>query len=93
MDINLIGIILSSTLLATLITSIITFVRERKKDYIYNIIKERKDWRDAIRSFSKKVNKCNSIKELRNILPLLKVYINPYGKCFNNILYDPYMMK
>ena len=91
MDAEVLGIILSSTLLATIITSFISFIRDHKKDYIDNVIRERKEWRDYIREFAERVKESNHINDVSALLQLLKVRINPYGMVSNNILYDPYL--
>ena len=49
---DIITIVFSSTLLATIITSVFNLLTNKRKDSIENIVKERKTWRDEIRVIS-----------------------------------------
>lgn len=91
--IEIIGVILSSTVLSTIISSLFTNLTNRKKDYIENITKERKEWRDYLRKFISKLNKCQNIKEIHDYIQLLKVRLNPYGIVTNSILDDSFLWK
>mgnify|MGYP007083674938 CR=1 FL=1 len=45
---NILMVILSSTVISAIITTILTFVTNKRKDTVENIIKERKIWRDEL---------------------------------------------
>ena len=72
-------IIFSSTLSATIITSVFNLLSNKRKDYTENIIKERKTWRDEMRAISLSISKSKNVTELKIAISELKVRINAYG--------------
>ena len=92
MNINeIITIILSSTLLATIITSSFNLFISKRKESIENIVKERKTWRDELRVISHSISKSENITELQIAIDKLKVRINAYGMAYNSIFLDSHI--
>lgn len=92
MNVNdIVTIIFSSTLLATLITSIFNLLTNKRKDSVENIIKERKTWRDEMRVISLSISKSKNITELQIAISELKVRINAYGIAYNSIFADSHI--
>lgn len=90
---NAITIILSSTVISAVITASITFLINKRKDVVENIVKERKTWRDEIREISIDITDSKNLIELKNAINKLKVRINPYGMCKEIVFYDSYIWK
>ncbi len=84
-------IIFSSTLLATIITSVFNVLTNKRKDSIENIIKERKTWRDEMRVISLSISRSKDITELQIAISELKVRINAYGIAYNSIFADSHI--
>ncbi len=94
MNINdIVTIIFSSTLLATIITSVFNLLINNRKDSVDNIIKERKTWRDEMRVISLSIIKSKNIKQLKIAISELKVRINAYGIVCNSFLADTHIWK
>lgn len=92
MNVNdIVTIIFSSTLLATIITSVFNLFTSRRKDSMENIIKERKTWRDEMRKISQSISKSENITELLIAISALKVRINAYGLAYNSIFADSHI--
>lgn len=85
---DIVTIIFSSTLLATLVTSAFNLLINKRKDSIDNIVKERKTWRDELRVISSSISKSKNIIELKLAISELKVRINAYGIADNSIFKD-----
>lgn len=90
---NIFAIILSSTVISAIITTILTFVSNKRKDTVENIVKERKLWRNELRTISVDITNCKKLCELKKTINNLKVRINPYGMCGEMIFYDSYIWK
>lgn len=75
MDINT---ILTSTIIAAMITSIFSFVRENKNNKLQYITLERQKWREEIREISEMLEGANK-DNVRMVLVKLKSRINAYG--------------
>lgn len=84
-------VILSSTVISAIITTILTFVTNKRKDTVENIIKERKIWRDELRLISNEIATSKKLKELEVAASKLKVRINAYGIGRNSIFMDSYI--
>lgn len=92
MDVNnIVTIILSSTLLATIVTSVFNVLTNKRKESIENITKERKTWRDEMRVISLSISKSKNIKELQIAMSELKVRINAYGMAHSSIFADSHI--
>ncbi|WP_308698352.1 hypothetical protein [uncultured Thomasclavelia sp.] len=89
--VNLITIILSSTVISAIITTFLTFTTNKRKDTVEYIIKERKIWRDELRLISNNIAESKNLRELKVAISKLKVRINPYGLANNLIFYDSYI--
>lgn len=90
---NILMIILSSTVISAIITTILTYVTNKRKDTVENIVKERKLWRDELRTISIDISNSKNLNELKKAINKLKVRINPYGMCEEIIFYDSYIWK
>lgn len=90
---DIIAIVLSSTLLTTIITVVFNLLMSKRKDSIENITKERKEWREQLRSISKAITKSKNINQLYIAISELKVRINAYGIAENSIFYDSHLWK
>lgn len=86
-------IILSSTVISAIITTILTYFTNKRKDTVENIVKERKLWRDELRTISIDITNSKNLNELKKAINKLKVRINPYGMCAEIIFYDSYIWK
>lgn len=90
---NILMIILSSTVISAIITTILTYITNKRKDTVENIVKERKLWRDELRTISIDITNSKNLNELKRVINKLKVRINPYGMCVEIIFYDSYIWK
>lgn len=88
---NTLMVILSSTVISAIITTILTFITNKRKDTVENIIKERKIWRDELRLISNEIATCKKIKELKVAVSKLKVRINAYGIGKDTIFKDSHI--
>ena len=59
---------MSSAILSTTITSLFGLLSNRKKDYLENITKERKEWRDYLRNFIENISKYTNIKDVEQYI-------------------------
>lgn len=71
--------ILSSTVVATVIAGVLSFISARKQESLQYITAERKQWRDEIRKYVDKLQQAKG-ESLGSVLNALKVRINPWGK-------------
>lgn len=78
MEIQLITIIMSSTVISALISATLTFIQNRKNSNLQHITLERKEWREQLRSISEEIWIAD-IENIDKILVKLKVRINAYG--------------
>jgi len=72
--------VLSSAVIASIVTAVFTLLANKRKDYIKNITKERQKWRIELRTIAESINNCYDIDSLKMELERLKVRINPYGQ-------------
>lgn len=70
--------ILSSTVIATIITSIISIFNNKKNNSLKYITSERKEWRNEIKSIASEISS-SSYEDIQIPLTKLKVQINAYG--------------
>ena len=75
---EIIVIILSSTVIATVISSIINIVNTKKANKLEYISSERKQWREELRKIAEEIN-TSDLEELSLSITKLKVRINAYG--------------
>lgn len=91
MKLEIIAIILSSTVITMLITSLFTFVQNRKSNSLQYITLERKEWREQIRGISDEISESNG-SSINRTLDKLKVRINAYGSDYKfNVLEDSHI--
>jgi len=94
MDNELLIIVLSSTVLATVITCFFNYLVNSKNHISDNIVGERKLWREAMRSISKELNDAMDIDAVRIVIAKIKVNINAYGyRNTNNYMQDGHIWK
>lgn len=91
MNITVLSIILSSTVISGIISSFISIMINKRNEYIENVTKERKEWRNEIRIISKQIIECDTNKELLKITEQIKLRINSNGITTNHILDDSYI--
>lgn len=83
-------IILSSTVLASLVSSSITFAINKKNASLQHITSERKEWRIEIRKISEEIHKADK-ENIGLILVKLKTRINAYGNYSNDTTKDSHI--
>lgn len=83
---NILGILLGSTVIGTMLTVISNFISGRRTDQLTRITDERKEWRNKIRQISANIEKVKwddneRWKNRLNMqLVLLETNINPHGR-------------
>ena len=92
MNIEILTAILSSTLISSILAAVFSILSNRKKEYIENITKERKEWREKLRKIAKEITKCTDITQLQLAIEKLKVRINPYGQSTSLFFDDSYIL-
>ena len=80
-------IILGSTVLATIFSTVISFIISRRQGSLQYITGERKEWREQIRNIAYNLNNASYGKTLK-ILIELKVRINGFGMNRKNCMED-----
>lgn len=85
---ELVTVLLSSTVVATLITTLFNILTNKRKNEIENITKERKIWREELRKIAEEISKARDINQLEFAITKLKVRINAYGVVDNSIFSD-----
>lgn len=93
MDMELLTTILSSTLIAGLVSAGVTLYTGRKKNMIDHITSERKAWRDEIREIAIRIEAADTKEDLRRPLAKLKVRINAFGIQDDDVLHDSAVWK
>lgn len=91
MSVQLITVIMSSTVISVFISSILNFLQNRKNSSLQYITQERKEWRNQIRNIAEEISDSNS-DNIFGILDKLKVRINAYGNSKQaNMLQDSHI--
>ena len=94
MDNELLIIVLSSTVLATVITCFFNYLVNNKNHISDNIVGERKIWREAMRSISKELNDAMDVDAVRIVIAKIKVNINAFGyRNTDNYMQDGHIWK
>lgn len=88
---NIAVVILSSSVVSAIITTFLAFFTNRKKDTLENIVKERKIWRDELKTIANSIAKSKNLEQLKIEISKLKVRINPYGMGTNSIFRDSHI--
>lgn len=91
MEETLLTVVLSSTVIGGIISSLVMIILNRRSDYIENITKERKIWREEMRRICKDLSEANSEKSVFRLLEELKPRINANGIGTNHVLDDSYL--
>jgi hypothetical protein len=91
MDNSIITTVLTSTVISAIVTGLFSVLSRRRTERIDNITKERKAWRDNLRSISSEISKCRDAKTLKNAIDKLKVRVNPYGAGNEEVFKDSYI--
>lgn len=87
MEIEIIGAILGSAVISTLVSSLFSHFINRKNNTLQHITEERKIWREKIRKISEDLENVKfKDKKINQLLVQLEVNINSYGK----VLEDDY---
>lgn len=93
MDPTLIISILSSTVIAGLVSAGAALYSGHKKNLIENITNDRKAWRGEIREIAVEIEAANTKQQLRKPLAELKVRINAFGIQDEDVLHDSAIWK
>ena len=83
--------ILSSTVVSSIVVALFSLLSNRKREFIENITKERKEWRDELRKIVEDITKCADVKQFQVQIEKLKVRINPYGQSTSLFFDDSYI--
>lgn len=84
--------LLTSTVLATIITCIYNYVINNKNSISNNIVNERKLWRKEMKAITEELNSIEDIQDLKKNIAKIKVNINAYGyKNTNNYMQDGHL--
>lgn len=79
-----ISVLLGSAVVSTIITTVFNQYNNRKSNSLEYITKERKVWRDKIRSIAEKIYECEfegrGEKDIEKYLVELELNINSYGR-------------
>ena len=85
---DFVTLLVSSGLIAGIVSAVIGLLTGRKKDIIENITKERKTWREEIRGIADKIAKAdNNLRNIKSPINKLKVRFNPKGNS-NDPVFD-----
>lgn len=76
-------VILTSSLIATIITTIFQFISNQKSDNLKYITLERSQWRKELRVIAEEIQKANQ-QNIKDVLVKLRVRINAYGISYLN---------
>lgn len=93
MNISILTMILSSSVIAGVITVLFNYMASQKQNYIQNITKERQQWREEIRKIARSLSQEDDTVKIRIILTDLKVRINAYGYADDEIMHDSHLWK
>ena len=85
-------IIFSSTVIATSISAIFTYLQNRKNSNLQYITLERKAWRDELRSISEEIWNAD-IENIDSVMVKLKVRVNAYGNFNKSIFQDAHIWR
>lgn len=88
---TLLAIVLSSTVIGGIVSSVVMIILNRRSDYIENITKERKIWREEMRRICKELSEADSERRFFRLLEELKPRINANGIGTNHVLDDSYL--
>lgn len=84
-------VILASTVIAAIISTLFSFIQNKKSENLKYITAERTKWREEIRSVSEKMSVSNNQSELELSLIKLKLRINPDGKYHDDYFKDAHI--
>lgn len=84
-------IFLSSTVVSAVVTALVNYLNSKKTAYIDDITKERKAWREQLRSIAEKISKCVDREQLKEAICELKVRINAYGIARDSLFADTFL--
>ena len=92
MDTEILYVILSSiTVVSSIVAAIFSVLTNRKKEYIDNITKERKQWREKLRKIAEEITGAENKKQFQIAIEKLKVRVNPYGQSTSLFFDDSYI--
>lgn len=91
MSIEIITTILTSSIIASLISGMIAFFQFKKNNQLVFITGERQKWREDIRSIADRIVSSKSFEDMENVLVDLKVRINAYGRNSGDVMQDSHI--
>lgn len=83
--------ILTSSIIASFISSVIAYFQFRKNNHLVFITGERQKWREDIRNIADRIESSQSFEEMKNALVDLKVRINAYGRNSDDVMQDSHI--
>lgn len=87
MDLQL---VIEISAVATLVSSVVSYFTFRKSSSLNYVTKERKEWRDALRSIAEDMEQC-PFEKRKAVLVRLKTRINAYGLADENVMEDTHI--
>ena len=87
MDLQL---VIEISAVATLVSSVVSYFTFRKSSSLNYVTKERKEWRDALRSIAEDMEQC-PFEKRKAVLVRLKTRINAYGLANENVMEDTHI--
>lgn len=87
---DILAIVLSSTVLAGIISTVVSYIVNQKNNNLKYITEDRRKWREEIKGIVDELEETKKYKS-RKVIEKLKVRINPYGQIDGNILHDAHI--
>ena len=79
MNIEILTVIISSTVVTTIISALFGWFQNNKNNKLERITDERKQWRIDMRNYAESFQQKSCFQKVKNILANIKVRINAFG--------------
>lgn len=83
--------ILTSSIIASLISAVVAYFQFKKNNQLIYITGERQKWREDIRTIAERIEESKTLEDIEKTLVDLKVRINAYGKNSDDIMQDSHI--
>ena len=93
MESNVLAMVLTSSVVAGVISSLVAYFQFHKNNKLVYITNERKAWRSDIRRIAEEIEAATGYEDIRKPLVELKVRINAYGKNTDDVKKDSHIWK
>ena len=93
MESNVLATVLTSSVVAGVISSLVAYFQFHKNNKLVYITNERKAWRSDIRRIAEEIEAATGYEDIRKPLVELKVRINAYGKNTDDVKKDSHIWK